>query len=248
MDTEPIPPRPAAAPPGPLRAILFALLAIAVQYVVVYVVTFGYGLLAPDGMGALAQITPVSPILWVGAIAAFPCQVLVLAWALRGRGALSDQLALHWPSGRSLALGIILLAVLIAASDGLTMLLGRDVVPPFMRDAYAVSRDAGTLPILAAAVAVAAPVWEELLFRGFLFPAFAATALGAGGAIAATALIWAVIHIQYDWYGIANIFVLGLALGWLRWRSGSTLLTIALHMIANLFATLQAGLKVAGYF
>ena len=42
----------------------------------------------------------------------------------------------------------------------------------------------------------------------------------------------------------AQIFLIGLLLGWLRWASGSTLLTIMLHMLANLTACIQAAIKV----
>ena len=42
----------------------------------------------------------------------------------------------------------------------------------------------------------------------------------------------------------AQIFLIGLLLGWLRWASGSTLLTIVLHMLANLAACIQAAIKV----
>ena len=38
---------------------------------------------------------------------------------------------------------------------------------------------------------------------------------------------------QYDWYVIAQIFVFGLLLGWLRWASGSTILTMLLHALIN---------------
>ena len=41
-------------------------------------------------------------------------------------------------------------------------------------------------------------------------------------------------------FTLAQIFLIGLLLGWLRWASGSTLLTIVLHMLANLTATIQA--------
>jgi len=32
--------------------------------------------------------------------------------------------------------------------------------------------------------------------------------------------LWAAIHLQYDWFGIAQVFCLGLLFGWVRWRSG----------------------------
>jgi hypothetical protein len=38
--------------------------------------------------------------------------------------------------------------------------------------------------------------------------------------------------------------LIGLVLGWLHWASGSTLLTMILHIMANFVATVQAAIKV----
>jgi membrane protease YdiL (CAAX protease family) len=35
------------------------------------------------------------------------------------------------------------------------------------------------------------------------------------------------------------VFLIGLLLTWTRWRSGSTLLTMIMHVIANFYAMLQ---------
>ena len=62
-------------------------------------------------------------------------------------------------------------------------------------------------------------------------------------AIALTALLWAVIHVQYDLYVIAQVFVCGLVFGWLRWATGSTILTMLLHGLVNcegMFETFMA--------
>jgi hypothetical protein len=40
-------------------------------------------------------------------------------------------------------------------------------------------------------------------------------------------------HLQYDYFVIAQIFIVGLILGWFRWVSGSVLLTILLHGLVN---------------
>jgi membrane protease YdiL (CAAX protease family) len=45
--------------------------------------------------------------------------------------------------------------------------------------------------------------------------------------------VWAFIHLQYDLYFMAQVFAIGLVLGWFRWVSGSTMLTILLHGLAN---------------
>ena len=91
---------------------------------------------------------------------------------------------------------------------------------------------------------IVAPVSEEIAFRGFLFRGLSASWLGVSGAIIATSAAWAAMHVQYDVFTLAQIFLIGLLLGWIRWASGSTLLTIMLHMLANLTACIQAAIKV----
>jgi membrane protease YdiL (CAAX protease family) len=94
------------------------------------------------------------------------------------------------------------------------------------------------------AVTVVAPITEEIAFRGFLFRGLSSTWLGVAGTMVLTSVAWAAMHVQYDWVTLGQIFLIGLLLGWLRWASGSTLLTILLHMLANLAATIQAAIKV----
>jgi membrane protease YdiL (CAAX protease family) len=113
-----------------------------------------------------------------------------------------------------------------------------------MRDAYTTARDSGSLVLFFLAVVVVAPITEEIAFRGFVFRGLSATWFGVGGTLVATSAAWAAMHVQYDWVNLAQIFLIGLLLGWLRWASGSTLLTIVLHMLANLGATIEAVIKV----
>ena len=85
----------------------------------------------------------------------------------------------------------------------------------------------------------AAPVMEELLFRGFLLRGYTASRLGPIGAVLLTSAAWASMHIQYEVFYVVQIFVLGCVFGWLRLRSGSTTLTLILHGIVNLTAIVQ---------
>ena len=56
--------------------------------------------------------------------------------------------------------------------------------------------------------------------------------------------LFAAIHMQYDWFGVLQVFFIGLLFGFARWRSGSTLLTILMHVLANLWATVETMIKV----
>jgi membrane protease YdiL (CAAX protease family) len=57
-------------------------------------------------------------------------------------------------------------------------------------------------------------------------------------------VLWAALHVQYDWTGIAQIFVIGIFLGWMRWRSGSLLLTMLLHALFNLEGMAETILQI----
>jgi hypothetical protein len=80
----------------------------------------------------------------------------------------------------------------------------------------------------------AGQIGEELLFRGFMFRGFVHEPRDAVPAILVIALIWSVLHVQYDWFVTAQSFVIGVLFGFVRWRTGSTTLVILLHMLLNL--------------
>jgi membrane protease YdiL (CAAX protease family) len=140
--------------------------------------------------------------------------------------------------------GVLIIAVLLPLGDLSSWLTGRDLVPPAVIDAYRSARSSGTLVLLAAALILAAPLMEELLFRGFLFPGYSRSRLGVAGAILLTSAGWAVMHVQYEAFYIVQIFVLGCVFGWLRWRSGSTVLTVVLHALVNTAALVQVAFMV----
>lgn len=87
------------------------------------------------------------------------------------------------------------------------------------------------------ALIVATPVFEELIYRGFLFEGIRASRLGGVGAVMITTLIWTLVHQEYDPLEFAMIFIFGLVLGMARLRTGSILLTMGLHMLHNLIAS-----------
>jgi membrane protease YdiL (CAAX protease family) len=87
---------------------------------------------------------------------------------------------------------------------------------------------------------VAAPVSEELLFRGFLYGGLAQSRIGPIGAIAVTSALWALVHIQYAWPILIQIFVYGAVFGVARWRTGSLWPSLVAHALINLYAAVVA--------
>jgi uncharacterized protein len=172
-------------------------------------------------------------------------QIAVLALASRRQGwSISEYLGLVRPATRDVAVALSILAVFLLGYDALTYALGRDIVTPFQVDTYRSARNAGMLPLLWFALVIAAPVAEEIMFRGFLFRGWVRSERSAIPGILIISALFAAIHVQYDWFGILQVFFIGLLLAIVRWRSGSTLLTILMHVLINFWATVQSMIKV----
>jgi uncharacterized protein len=203
----------------------------------------GFGVLLWLRGGALDSVlqTPFDGVLVTIFIAlSNPVTISVLAIAVRlARSDLSDYFALKWPAAHDLAFGIAALVVLIAAGDALLYLSGRDLVTEFQLQSYTTAAAAGWLPAMFAAAIVIAPAGEEAVFRGFLFRGWVRSPRSVWPTITMISILWAMLHIQYDLTGVLQIFVIGLFLGWMRWRSGSLVLTFLLHALFNLEGTLE---------
>jgi membrane protease YdiL (CAAX protease family) len=159
-----------------------------------------------------------------------PVTIVVLAIAVRvARSDLSEYFAL---------------VVLIAAGDALLYLSGRDLVTAFQLQSYTTAAAAGWLPAMLAAAIVIAPAGEEAMFRGFLFRGWVRSSRSVWPGIVVISILWAMLHIQYDWTGVLQIFIVGLFLGWMRWRSGSLALAFLLHALFNLEGTLETLARV----
>ncbi len=59
-----------------------------------------------------------------------------------------------------------------------------------------------------------------------------------------TSVTWALLHAQYQPFYLIQIIILGVLFGWLRLKSGSTLLTMMLHGLLNFVSLIQAALVV----
>jgi len=233
-------------PWGLLGTIVWGAVSLCVWFAVQFAVILGYVMTHPNAAADMHALAHDGFLLAFVTIVAAPAWIGVAAIAARWRGwQVRDYLALIPPRRSEIAFGIACLAALLIAFDLLTYAAGRDVVPAFMLDAYISARAAGSLVLFLIAVVVAAPIAEEVAFRGFLFRGLSASWLGIGGTLIATSAAWASMHVQYDWVTLGQIFCIGLLLGWLRWAGGSTLLTIMLHILANLTACIQAAVKVA---
>lgn len=96
-------------------------------------------------------------------------------------------------------------------------------------------------PALASLVfssAIVAPVFEEIVFRGFLFQGLRMKT-GAGWAAVVSSVLFALTHTQYDSLGWISVGAMGMVACYLTLRTGSLKSAIALHALGNLLITLD---------
>lgn len=92
------------------------------------------------------------------------------------------------------------------------------------------------LAIVMLFVVALGPIYEELFFRGFLYPLLAKS-FGAAAGIVLTALPFALLHgsqYQWAWQQVALVGLAGAAFGFVRYRTGSTAASTILHGCFNL--------------
>lgn len=211
---------------------------LAVQILVALVYVIGFVVVNKSEPPPINEIESNGTIMAVAVTLCVPVVVglSILFVKLRKGPVVHDYLGLRWPTLRQFMGWMLGLIVLMVASDCLTVVLGRPIVPEVMVDVY---RSTSFLPLLWFGLVIAAPLSEEILFRGFLFRGLAESPLGGTVTVFLTAGLWAIIHLQYDAYGIANIFAFGIVLGFARLKTGSVVLCMVLHGFMNLLVTME---------
>lgn len=108
-------------------------------------------------------------------------------------------------------------------------------------------QNAKTAPLTTYATLIAsviiAPFCEEIFFRGFVFMGLL-NALPLGAAIVLSALIFAVAHADVGSFAV--LFIIGLALAFLRWRTRSIWPSMILHLLNNGIGALLIVLTIQG--
>lgn len=155
------------------------------------------------------------------------------------------RLAGRRPTPRDFAIGagvgvvtVIVITVAMGLLLGLVLQVLGEEMPVVQQDLREMATDPVTVPILVVSALVAAPVFEELFFRGMVFPAIARR-LGAWPGIIGSALAFGFVHMNQaeDTLGAALLLLrlvpLGILFAWLyRWR-GTIVVPIVVHSIFN---------------
>ncbi|MEN2495321.1 MAG: hypothetical protein TECD_01244 [Hyphomicrobiaceae bacterium hypho_1] len=96
-------------------------------------------------------------------------------------------------------------------------------------------KDASLVPIFLA-VAIGAPISEELLFRRYLFKNLSETRLGFSGAAIISTTGWTMLHSSYSSSGMVKIFFAGLMLSWLFHKTMKLFMPVIFHAVYNIIS------------
>jgi membrane protease YdiL (CAAX protease family) len=213
---------------------------IAGQTIALAVLVWWYGM----PVGRVAEVGSDGVAVTLLILVSTPIEILLLALLAQRTGASArDYLGWTMPRRADLAFGIAAVVAFIILMDAVSWAAGRNLVTSFQKDIYTTAAAQGWLALLWISVIVITPIGEETLFRGFLFRGLFREPKDAWPAIIVTALLFAIMHLQYDWSVLVQVFGFGVLLGWLRWVSGSTVLTIVLHALINLEGMIETALS-----
>ncbi len=125
--------------------------------------------------------------------------------------------------------GVVVLVVAPLVYLVISVLAGRPVTPP-AQDVLPADPGTAQIALQGFAVVVAAPIGEEIFFRGFLHGALRARA-GFGFATTVSSVVFAVFHLIPLLMPL--FFVVGFGLAWLYERRGSLVACMVAHAAFN---------------
>lgn len=239
-------------PWGPVSAFFIAVTLVITQAAMLFVITIvSVGFLSgwTDIFNKI-KATPAATLADIGNIALFGAElfgiVLVLMVARSRGGTLSGVLTLNRPQniGKTALIGIGgLIGIYITAAVIISLLLPEQAADSRaqMNELFSALKQSPYLPLGIAGIVIGAPVFEELMFRGFLSTSFNQTRLGIRGSAAVSSLIWTLLHASYGGGLLTALFLFGLLLSTLTRQSKSIWPAIIAHGIWN-------GLVTVGVF
>ncbi|MFC1981703.1 lysostaphin resistance A-like protein [Chloroflexota bacterium] len=174
--------------------------------------------------------------------------LILIIIKIRNRATIAEYLDLRRITKKTILILLAITTGILGLSDILSLILGKSLYSLFILDAYYTSIWPALLWI---AAVILGPLSEEVFYRGFLFAGFRQSRIGVAGTIGLTALIWALMHVQYNYSDsfewIATIFVLGIVLGITRVKTGSLWSPLLMHMFWNLIMTLKLYLNINSF-
>lgn len=218
---------------------------VSIGWIVLYFVLQGVCtvLLLASGVGGADLASPASAvsnpvvILWGLVLSAFI--QLGLMWLYLRKDSRSERIGIghfgHMPAlhATGLAFVLVVAAMIFNYLYATYLIPGIGMQEEMAKMLAAIPRTPLNIAAGIFAIVVAAPLVEELLFRGLLQNAIARY-VPIWAAILLSSLIFASVHLQP--YAIPGLMSLSIAFGYLYHRTGSLRMNIALHMANNAVA------------
>lgn len=168
--------------------------------------------------------------LWSGLVGLGLILLTVFLWK---RAQTADFLGLRLPNARRFLVWFGIFLLLAAALEVLMR-----SVPAFQTDFMEKVLGSTTdRTLLVIGVGIMAPLFEEFLLRGLLFGTVRHI-VDEHAAVAVTAGVFTIMHLQYEVLVMMLILPLGVVLGYARSRTGSIWVPIFLHVLNNLASVL----------
>jgi membrane protease YdiL (CAAX protease family) len=185
----------------------------------------------PVEVEILSFPTPMYPVLDnLNSVIAAPLIVWFLYWRMQKRNLnLSRELGLQSVTAQIAGLSVILYGIFAVIEHFYGIYFDVQMPEAFIQFILSTPTWLALLSMV-----VAAPIMEEFIFRGFLFSQLRNTRLGGWGAIITTSFLWTVIHFQYETMILYVLFILGIFLGYLRYKYNSLYLVIGIHALNNM--------------
>ena len=162
----------------------------------------------------------------------------------RRRASIREYLAFNPLTKRQALINLAVVAGLIALMELVSSATGQLPDTGFNFEVY---RTTDPLALLWIAFIIFGPAFEEVFFRGFLFAGWLKSRIGPVGTIAITSVLWAVLHIQYDVYGMVQILIIGIALGIMRFKTRSLWSPLLMHFAWNLTGMIAIAINLSGF-
>jgi len=172
--------------------------------------------------------------------------MVFLVWT-RHRMSLSRAIQWNLPGRRLVVNALMIGTALAVVSD-----IGEVVLHRWIPDSLPITeyfKDRPSALLLAAFGILVAPLMEELLFRGFLYPALARST-GSFISIVVTASAFTLLHgaqLGYSWAPLLLIFIVGMALTVTRVVTRSVATGVIVHMTYNFVLLLQTYIVTHGF-
>lgn len=165
--------------------------------------------------------------------------IVVIVLAAHFRGGFRRYCAIDKPSMRNVLYALAALGGLFLVAEVASLIFDLELITEWQQDLL---RNATTFQfwLYMVSIILMAPLWEEVLFRGFMYRGWAASFIGTAGAIVLPCILWTMLHIgQYDWGILSIVMLAGLVIGVIRWKTGSLTLCILMHFLNNLIAIIR---------